>query len=452
MSAIIKEKNSDFITVEVKISLNRDMIESENNILDAVNDVGTVATEELLKSFDSDGSPITVAGIKMTSKGLESKKYHTPYGDVDINRHVYQTSKGGKIYCPLEDGARIILASTPKFSSQISRKMAEMPASCVVMDLKENHNRSVVKNFVQRLSDLVASVVQAKEEVWEYELPEQKGEIATLSFGVDGANILMTEGGYRQAMAGTISAYDAEGNRQFTTYIAASPESGKETFKKRMDNSIKRAKELHPKALCIGIADGAADNWDFLEQYTDKQTLDFFHATEYLADVADSLFFSDEIRKKWLENRCHQLKHFKGAATDILGEVVKLYEHVVSKTSPKILNFRTEIIDDNNKSTIKNEEIEVSNIFNRNINTKPIDAFISYFKNNISKNRMTYAENLAIHLPIGSGVTESACKMIIKSRLSQSGMRWKEKGAGVILTLRAIARSSGMWEQFWKKS
>jgi len=54
------------------------------------------------------------------------------------------------------------------------------------------------------------------------------------------------------------------------------------------------------------------------------------------------------------------------------------------------------------------------------------------------------------NLPIGSGVTEAACKMIVKQRLCQSGMKWHEKGASIILSLRTLERSN-RWELFWKK-
>ena len=64
---------------------------------------------------------------------------------------------------------------------------------------------------------------------------------------------------------------------------------------------------------------------------------------------------------------------------------------------------------------------------------------------------MDYAESVVLNHPIGSGVTEAACKTIVKQRLCRSGMQWKDKGAGVILRLRALAHSTGRWEQFWSK-
>ena len=64
---------------------------------------------------------------------------------------------------------------------------------------------------------------------------------------------------------------------------------------------------------------------------------------------------------------------------------------------------------------------------------------------------MDYAESVALNHPIGSGVTEVACNTIVKQRLGQSGNQWKNKGAGIILSLRALLHSTGRWVQFWQK-
>ncbi len=420
MTISIIKKTNDSITLEVTIKFNRSMLDSENTIQDNLNEAGRIATGELLKTFDTEGAKIVIGDTKLTSKGQLSKRYQTPYGAVDVPRHVYQSSKGGAIFCPLERDARIILTSTPRFAAQISHKTSETNASAVAEDFSTNHNRPLVKGFIQRVSEVVSGVVQAKEESWSYHVPEiEESDIRTVSIGLDGTCMLMCSGSYRQAMVGTISLYDEEGERQHTTYIAAPPEYGKQQFKERLTREIERTKDLYPDALRIGLADGAKDNWSFLEQHTDKQTLDFFHATEYLSDVADSIFSQEEQkeRKKWLKDSCHKLKHTSGYATKILQEMEGLIE----------------------KGSIQEKK------------RKPVDAAISYFRNNTAKSRMNYAENIAANQPIGSGVTEAACKVIVKQRLCKSGMRWKEKGAGVILSLRTLVRSTGRWKQFWSK-
>ena len=53
------------------------------------------------------------------------------------------------------------------------------------------------------------------------------------------------------------------------------------------------------------------------------------------------------------------------------------------------------------------------------------------------------------HLPIGSGVTEAACKTVFTQRLKQSGMTWKLEGGQWIVDLRVI-HLSGLWPQVFQ--
>ena len=106
MTAIIT-RNGDEIEVKIIMKLTGSMLEMEHIIQAGVNEVGTIATGEDLNKFDATGDQINIAGIKLTSKGKVLKEYQTPYGAVTVNRHVYQTSKGGKTFCPLDERARI---------------------------------------------------------------------------------------------------------------------------------------------------------------------------------------------------------------------------------------------------------------------------------------------------------------------------------------------------------
>lgn len=77
-----------------------------------------------------------------------------------------------------------------------------------------------------------------------------------------------------------------------------------------------------------------------------------------------------------------------------------------------------------------------------------LEAALTYFSNNC--HRMDYVNHSLQQLPIGSGVTEAACKTLVKQRLCCSGMRWKTRGAKTVLSLRSLIQSD-YWEQFWKK-
>jgi len=50
-------------------------MEMEDSILDAYNAMGRAATGEALKQFDTDGSPIVLGEVKMTSKGKNNRNY-----------------------------------------------------------------------------------------------------------------------------------------------------------------------------------------------------------------------------------------------------------------------------------------------------------------------------------------------------------------------------------------
>jgi hypothetical protein len=163
---------------------------------------------------------------------------------------------------------------------------------------------------------------------------------------------------------------------------------------------IQAAIAVYPNAHYQGLADGAPENWSFLEPVTDTQVLDFFHATQYLDNVAKALHpRNSRHQKSWLDEHCHTLKHEVGAAERLLAEMETIVPQRVSQSVQKGLQHA-----------------------------------ITDFRNH--HHQMRYAEAIACHLPIGSGVTEAACKVMVKARLCGSGMKWKEHGAGIVLSLR----------------
>ena len=312
------------VKIEVTIDLSRSMLTSEENIQQTLNQTGCIATEAALKYLDTDGSEIDIAGEVMRTKGEQPKAYQTPYGEVVVERHVYQRSGGGKTYCPLEREARIIMTSTPLFAKQVSSKLAYGSARDVQRDLVENHRRPVAVSYIQRVSETVASIVEAKEESWNYVPPQLEVEIASVAIGLDGTCMLLCDTGWREAMVGTISLYDALGERQHTIYIGATPEYGKASFLERLEREIGRTKARYPQATYVGIADGAASNWQFLNRHTTQQVLDFYHASGYLGAVAVALYPKDLTQQQqWLNQTCHQLKHDSGSAA-------QLYEQMLS--------------------------------------------------------------------------------------------------------------------------
>ena len=78
----------------------------------------------------------------------------------------------------------------------------------------------------------------------------------------------------------------------------------------------------------------------------------------------------------------------------------------------------------------------------------PERSFI-YFENHQGK--MNYCSYRRAHLPIGSGVTEAACKTVFTQRFKCSGMSWSLEGGQTILRLR-LAKLSRIWDTIYRKS
>ncbi len=219
-------------------------------------------------------------------------------------------------------------------------------------------------------------------------------------------------------MVRTISLYNEEGKRLHSLYMGASPEHGKSAFKERFAREIEKTKTTYPDVLYLVIADGAKDNWRFLKKHTTQQLLDFFHVTEYLGKVVYTAYpqkTGQPKRKQWLAQRCTELKHEPGTVEDLIKEMDKFSaKRSLSKTVQEDLG-----------------------------------KALTYFKNH--RTLMNYPLHIKQKLPIGSGVTEAACKTLVKQRLCCSGMRWKKQGAQMILALRGLVQSGSRWSQFWNK-
>jgi hypothetical protein len=163
----------------------------------------------------------------------------------------------------------------------------------------------------------------------------------------------------------------------------------------------------------VAISDGGAGLEDWLATHfgrVEAVILDFYHATEYLAELGRALHPSDDdARAKWLEAWCHRLKHRGGAAV---------------LEGLRALEVRGRVARD------------------------AWSAVVRYFTN--QSHRMDYPTYVAKGWAIGSGPVESACKTVIGQRLKGPGMRWSEHGADEVSHLRALFKSGdGQWKAYW---
>lgn len=147
------------------------------------------------------------------------------------------------------------------------------------------------------------------------------------------------------------------------------------------------------------------------------QVTDFWHAAEYLGKAAVVLYRGHPRQKEaWLEEACRRLKHDVGGAGWVLKQLRRL-----ARGRPWARDH------------------------------EDVQRAITYFANQWGAGRMNYVSRVVANEPIGSGVTEAACKVIVKQRLCGSGMKWTEGGAAVVLSLRTLSYTPGRWDEFWSK-
>ena len=150
MEAKVIKREGNKITYQITVEHEGSMLDMEEKIQQAVNSLGMVATEETISGFDTNGEPIKVLDIVHTSKG-QTKKIQTPYGTIEVTRHVYQSSRGGKLYVPMDAGSRLLSGATPRFAKILGSKYAQMSAEGVERDLEENHGRKISSHYVQKV-------------------------------------------------------------------------------------------------------------------------------------------------------------------------------------------------------------------------------------------------------------------------------------------------------------
>lgn len=138
--------------------------------------------------------------------------------------------------------------------------------------------------------------------------------------------------------------------------------------------------------------------------------LDFFHAKEHLREFARAFIPGEDERRNQVEQWRLLLKSQGGEA------LVKTLKALDLSAKPTAV-----------------EEARAN--------------LLGYFERNL--HRMDYPRYLANGWQIGSGTIESACKTVVGQRLKASGMRWREYGTTAMCQLRALLRSTGLWENYW---
>ena len=217
---------------------------------------------------------------------------------------------------------------------------------------------------------------------------------------------------WKEASVGTISCYDAQGVRLHTVYFGEMPEPRKATLKQRLEEELVHATRLRPDLRLVAVADAAADNWTYLSALVPEafQLIDFWHAAQHLGAAAEHIFPQDSTaRSMWFKRYRRILRDDPDGAEKVIRSL-RYYWTASGRLDAGL------------------------------------ESELNYFRNH--RNRMNYAKHQAMNVPIGSGVTESACKTLVGARMKRSGQRWGMEGGKAILAFRALVKS-GRFDAAW---
>lgn len=389
--------------------------QAERSIQEALHTAGRRIMEHALSRYDTDGEPLEHGKTRLTTKGRQEQTYQSLFGPVTVARHVYQSGEGGATHCPLEERARILENATCHFAGIIAAKYSAQSGRAVARDLEDSLQRSLSLDYLQTVAAHAGDLAVRKEAHWTYTPQTPPEKVAAFAMGIDGTCAALCEEGYKQVMAGSIALLDENGERLETIYQANAPEEGKATFLARMEREVSRLKAWCPDAPWAGLSDGASELQEWLGRHCEVVILDFYHLSEYLSAAAEAFGEDGAAQRDWCALTLHALKYEEGAAQRIERQLRR--------------RLNAEGLTQSARTAA--------------------EKALRYLEANAE--RTEYALARRIHLPIGSGVTEAACKHIVKERVCGSGMRWKRKALQAVLALRSLHESSNRWELFWSR-
>jgi hypothetical protein len=417
----------------------------ETDLQRLLREVGRAALEHTfntLEPADPQQVPeeLKVGGERYRRRGKSPQTVDSTFGRLRLWRWLYEPRTAGeRCLFPLEHLLGLVAGcATPALADRVGRLAAQYPQRTVLRLLREDNALPWSHALLRKVAAEAAAIVsrhrhaaQVKQVIdWLRQAYHSRGPFEpVLAAGRDGIMMPLVQAeSYKEASVATVAVYDRKGRRLGTVYLGCVPEPLQETLSRQLTALLQAVltgwKGRRPRLvyLCDGGQTPEAYYRQVLRKMTDPlrpgerlawvRVLDYYHAAQYVSKLAEALFSEEWRAKRWARRMRGVLKEW-GGLTRVLQSA----------------------------SSYRNQQ---------QLHGKRQEAFDAAY-NYLHKRRkhMNYGELKAQGVPIGSGVTEAGCKVVVTQRLKCSGMKWEKPGAQVILDLRVVWLS-GVWEQAWK--
>ena len=356
----------------------------------------------------------------------------TLFGKVRVRRFIYQALEAGESgILPLELALGLTAGqATPALADVVGRLIADLPQQQTLAVLQERYRvcwsvatlRKVTEALARTLEPLRhdAQVTYLVDLLQKAHKSPGNGR-PSLVVGRDGIMTPLRDS-WQEASTASITVYNSKGNRLGTTYLGRMPESGQETMTQQLTALLKDvlAAWNGPLPRLHYVTDAGHHPQDYFRSVLSRMkhprtnarlrwtwSVDFFHAAERITVLAESLFGFTPAAKAWAEKQRKILKTKSNGAVRVVQAARALRRSRGLKRDRRKFG----------------------------------EALAYLWK---YREHMAYARYKRNGLPIGSGVTEAACKTIFTQRFKLSGMRWQKQSGQNVLDLRVILRG-GVW-------
>lgn len=364
----------------------------------------------------------------------------TLFGSVTLWRRLYEPlGHRGRSIHPLELRLGIEAGlATPALAERIGYWSTDHTQNEVLEMVQRDHGVSWSCTSLRKVvGTLRAGMAPHREDAqvdqvvnWVEQARDSKGRFRpTLSVGRDGIFVPLRGGVAQEGATATVSVLDRRGQRVGTVYLGQMPESGQGTITDQLSGLLKviltqvdsQSLRLvyvsdeghHPSTYYHQVLNQMVDPRRPWRQLEWRRIVDFYHACQYVQQLADTIFGTGDEAQHWAKAMRHVLKSKADGVSRVL------------KSASALRRSR--------------------GLFGQ---AKLYHKAYHYLKRRSAW--MTYALYRRQKLPIGSGITEAACKVVFTQRLKRSGMSWTIQGGQVILDLRII-KLSRVWEDVHRR-
>jgi hypothetical protein len=420
----------------------------ERELRELLREVGRVVTEFTYNRLEGEQPEKLPHDIRHEAGAYRRLNQKTPnrevatlFGKITLLRHGYryvQRDVAEPTIFPLEVQLGLTSGATPALAGEAARMMAETGATqqTVLTRLKEQHGVTWGVKKLRAVTEHVSTAMeyfrreyQAQQVVqWLREAQQSKGKHRpVLAVGRDGITLQTQPYSFFEvATTGTLTVYDRNRQRLGTVYLAYAPELGQPTMTDELTALLEELlRQWEGPLPRLAYITDAGDNEtayyrQVLQRLRHPRTgrrldwrwiVDFYHVAQRLTTMAEALFGVSREASAWAARMRKLLKKPNGPFR-VLHSAAAMRSRVSMSATRKKL-FRQ-----------------------------------AYNYLRTRTRHMQYAAFRSQGLPIGSGVTEAACKTVFTQRLKLSGMRWSDPGAQTILNLRVLLLS-GIWNEVY---